>query len=304
MGALLVSVGGFVGVFCATYAFSRTALEWGEPTRRRLLAVIPSRSGANRWVDRSVRLARRWAHAGLDRLLRALIIAPHSQPLGVRTLRDTIMLAGLLALAALSCSILVLRGLAILALPASAVGLGGLIAAWVGMWLTANAWKRIRVKRWAEDISNGLIDVIDHWVLCLGSGMSFQTAMVRVTQDTELTSPALRRELQLTHQEMMAGCPRDEALRHLARRCGGSSDLRTLVSHIVQSERLGSSLAQTLRVHAQSLRFKRTQDTKELIQKLPVKMAFPLIFCILPSLFVVILGPAVLRLFSIFSSLH
>ncbi|MCI0560155.1 MAG: type II secretion system F family protein, partial [Nitrososphaera sp.] len=92
-------------------------------------------------------------------------------------------------------------------------------------------------------------------------------------------------------------CPRDEALRHLVRRCGSSAELKGLVSHIIQAEKLGSSLAHTLRIYANTLRFKRREDTKELIQKLPVKLAFPLTFCILPSLFVVILGPSVLRIF-------
>ena len=301
MGALVVSLVGFVGVFCASCALSRVALAWGDPMRRRLRVLLPSRSGTEHGWHDPIRLVRKWVHAGLDRTLRLLAVTPQGKGVGVRTLRDTVVLVGLLGLSAVSCAFLVFRGLALLSRPAAVAWLGSLVGAWLGMWLAANLWRRLRVKRWAEEISNSLIDVLDLWVLCLGSGMSFQTAMVRVTEDTELTSPALRRELQLTHQEMQAGCPREEALRHLARRCGDSPELRTLVSHVVQSERLGSGLAQTLRVHAQSLRFKRTQEAKELIQKLPVKMAFPLVFCILPSLFVVILGPALLRLFAVLS---
>ena len=304
MGALVVSLGGFIGVFCATCALFRTLLDWANPITRRLMASIPSQAAAQRWWQPPLQRARQWAHAGLDRVLRLLIVKPRSQRLGARSLRDTVIMWALLAVAGSLSATLASRGLAILSMPPSVVWAGSLVALWSGMWMTVHAWRRIQIRHWAEEISNGLIDVLDLWVLCLGSGMSFQTAMVRVTQDTELTPPALQRELLLTHQEMMAGCPREEALRHLARRCGDSPEMRTLISHVVQSERLGSGLAQTMRVHAQSLRFKRTQDTKELIQKLPVKLAFPLIFCILPSLFVVILGPAIMRLFSVLSDIR
>jgi len=105
----------------------------------------------------------------------------------------------------------------------------------------------------------------------------------------------LHQQLQLTHQALLAGASREDALRYFARRCGDLSEVRSLVAHITHAERLGSSLAQTLKVYAQNLRFKRGQDAREWIQKLPVKLAVPLVFCVLPALLVIIAGPAVLQ---------
>ena len=140
------------------------------------------------------------------------------------------------------------------------------------------------------------MNVLDLWVLCLGSGMSFQAALVRVTEESELTNALLREQLQLTQQAILAGASREDALHYFARRCGDLPVVRSLVTHILHAERLGSSLAQTLRVFSKNLRFNRGQDAREWIQKLPVKLAVPLVFCILPALLVIISGPALLRI--------
>ena len=286
MGALIISLAGFLGTLGAGYGLWRL-FEWRDPLKRRLRAIA-QRSPE---IQRSPKaLLARAFDAVFHGTMRVLLEKPQGKMLGLRTPRERILLLSLLWGAALisvvACPLVALRA----------------PIAWGAMKLAAMGWHRWHVQRWTEEINNSLIDVLDLWVLCLGSGMSFQASLVRVAQDTALTSRALRDELQLTHQEMLAGCPRDEALRRLVRRCGDLPDMRTLVAHIIQSERLGSSLAQTLKVHAASLRFNRAQDTKELIQKLPVKMAFPLVFCILPALFVVIIGPGVLRLFAIFAN--
>ena len=175
--------------------------------------------------------------------------------------------------------------------------IGAAAGAGIG-WAACRRWQR---NRWAREISYGLIDLLDLWILCLDAGMSFQSALARAAQDSELARPALRRELQLTHQEIMAGCPSDEALRHLVKRCRSATELSGLVSHIIQAEKLGGSIAKTLQVYANSLRFNRYQDMKEAVQKMPAKLAFPLIFCILPCLLIVIAGPAFLRLLEVLS---
>jgi tight adherence protein C len=172
-------------------------------------------------------------------------------------------------------------------------------AAAVWGWTGARAWHRQQA--WKREITNGLIDVLDLWILCLDAGMSFQAALARVTQDAELARPALRRELQVTLQEILAGCPRDEAMKNMARRCPGIPELSGLVSHIVQAEKLGSSFTKTLQICANTLRFNRYQDMKQQVQVMPVKLAFPLIFCILPCLLIVISGPALVRLFEVLS---
>lgn len=175
---------------------------------------------------------------------------------------------------------------------------------WVGAgivitWIVVRVWIGSRRRRWIREITYGLIDVLDLWILCLDAGMNFQAAMSRVTQDIEFSRPALRRELQLTLQEMLAGRPRDEALKHLARRCQGAAEIGSLVSHIIQAEKMGSSLTKTLQVYANSLRFNRYQDMKEWVHGMPTKLAFPLVFCILPCLLIVIGGPALLRLYEV-----
>jgi tight adherence protein C len=158
-----------------------------------------------------------------------------------------------------------------------------------------------RRQRWIREINYGLIDVLDMWILCLDAGMSFQGALARVAQDLELARPALRQELQVTLQEMLAGCPRDEALKHLARRCDGAGEMSALVAHIIQAEKMGSSVTKTLQVCANSLRFNRYQDMRQWVLGIPVKLAFPLIFCILPCLLIIISAPALLRMYEVLS---
>ena len=162
----------------------------------------------------------------------------------------------------------------------------------VVVWFAGSRFARIKT---------GLIDLLDMWVLCLGAGMSFQSSLIRVASEPDLIDPVLRRELLLTNEEINAGCSREQALKNFSRRCGDGSEIKGLVFHIIQSERFGNSLTQTLKTYSDTLRFKRREDVKELIQKLPVKLAFPLVFFILPALFVVILGPAALQLSVILS---
>jgi tight adherence protein C len=168
-------------------------------------------------------------------------------------------------------------------------------------WLVMKFMAERRRSQWIREINYGLIDVLDMWILCLDAGMSFQGALARVAQDLELARPALRQELQLTLQEMLAGCPRDEALKNLARRCEGAGEMSALVAHIIQAEKMGSSVTKTLQVCANSLRFNRYQDMRQWVLGIPVKLAFPLIFCILPCLLIIISAPALLRMYEVLS---
>lgn len=179
---------------------------------------------------------------------------------------------------------------------------GLLVVAAAGAWLLVRLWTGYRQRQWRQQIASGLIDVLDLWILCLDAGMSFQAALARVTQGVELARPALRRQLQIALQEMLAGAPRADALKHLARRCQGVPELSGLVAHIVQAEKLGGSLTQTLQVCANTLRFNRHQDLRQQVQEMPVKLAFPLVFCILPCLLIVISAPALIRLFEMLGS--
>ena len=124
---------------------------------------------------------------------------------------------------------------------------------------------------------------------------------MRVSQELKVTHPELSEELQLVNMEMRVGKSRIEALRELARRTG-LDDIQALVAMLVQTERFGTSIAQSLRVHSDDLRTKRRQRAEELSAKTTVKMVPPLVFFIFPALMVVILGPAVITLMRTFSS--
>ena len=298
MSPLILSIAAFVGIAAFVWLVAQNVESRRDPLRRRLLAVkegdaVPPVPGEEEIPESGVEVF-------VSRVLKHFGITNWHTP-GVRTPKQRLIAVtlmgfgagvGVVAFARLFSSWLHLPSVAVTALSFA----GG----WFGLWLTVRYWVGWHVRRWKDEINNNVIDVIDLWALCLGAGMSFSSALVRVTQDTELSAPALREELQLTNQEMLAGSPRDEALRHLVRRCGDSPDLRGLVSHIIQSEKLGSSLRDTLRIYAETLRFKRTQDTKELMQTLSVKLTFPLIFFILPALFVVILGPSMIQIYEMF----
>jgi len=236
--------------------------------------------------------------AGCQQILHLLSL---QRPPGITvtpTPLQQVSLVGLLAVAAIASAAAASR-LLIRWLPLPLISPCVLVAAWLGMCLAMRGWLHGYAQQRAQQINDGLINVLDLWVLCLGAGMSFQSAFVKVSQDVSLTTRVLHEELQLTNEEMLAGCPREEALRHLVRRCGDLLALRVLVAHIIQAERMGSSLAQTLKAYAESLRFNRRQEASEMIQKLPVKLAFPLIFFIFPTLLIVILGPSAIRLLTL-----
>jgi tight adherence protein C len=117
-----------------------------------------------------------------------------------------------------------------------------------------------------------------------------------VSRECEFQARALSDELRAANNEMLAGVTRTEALRNLAMRTG-VDDVRALVAVMIQSDRFGTSIAQALRVHSQSLRTRRRQRAEENARKTPVKLVFPLVFCIFPELLVVILAPGMLKLY-------
>lgn len=157
------------------------------------------------------------------------------------------------------------------------------------MWLT---W---RVRRRQHRIRLALADVLDLLVVCVEAGLGLDQALLRVSQELRTTHPEVCDELQLVNLEMRVGKVRIEALRELAQRTG-VDDIKALVAMLIQTDRFGTSLAQSLRVHSDTLRTKRRQRAEEKAAKAPVKMVPPLVFFIFPALFVVILGPAVISM--------
>ena len=145
-------------------------------------------------------------------------------------------------------------------------------------------------------IQKALPDMLDLLLVSVEAGLGFDMALKRVT---EKHKGELSKEMQRALEEIRVGKSRSEALRGMVDRTG-VADLRTFVSAVIQAEQLGSDIARTLRIQADTMRQKRRQRAEETAMKAPIKMLFPLIFFILPALFVVILGPPLIRIFDFF----
>jgi tight adherence protein C len=142
----------------------------------------------------------------------------------------------------------------------------------------------------------GLPDALDLLVVCAEAGMGLDAAMKRVGEEMKLSNKTINEEFRLLNLELRAGKSRKDALKNLALRTD-LEEMNSLITLLVQTDRFGTSVAQALRVHYDAMRTRRTQRVEELAAKLPVKLLFPTIFCIFPSLFLVILGPGLLQAF-------
>ena len=139
-------------------------------------------------------------------------------------------------------------------------------------------------------------------MICVEAGLGLNQALIRVAKEIRHVSSLLSDELYVTNFQIRAGIPRDEALRNLSERTG-LPDVRTLVTTMIQTERFGTSIARSLRVHADTLRLKRRQRAEEAAAKTTIKMVFPLALCVFPALFVVVLGPALIQIWQVLGSL-
>lgn len=171
-----------------------------------------------------------------------------------------------------------------------------LAAAAVG-WIAPAFHVGARVRKRQKELRLALPDALDSLVVCVEAGLGLNQAMLRVAEEIRHISTLMSEELVLTNLEIRAGTPRDDALRNLAERTG-LDDLRSLVTMLIQTDRFGTSIAQALRVQADTLREKRRQRAEEAAAKTSIKMLFPLIFFIFPAMFVITLGPAVIQLIS------
>jgi len=167
--------------------------------------------------------------------------------------------------------------------------------AWTWGHVLMNLWLRTRVTRRVREIMTALPDTLDLMVTCLEAGLGLNATIARIGEERASIADALGREFSQVAFELRSGRTREDALRGLGDR-NGVEDLKALAGLVIQSDRLGASMAQTLRAHADLLRTKRRQRAEEAARKLPVKMLFPLAFFILPALFIVVGGPAMLRM--------
>ena len=149
---------------------------------------------------------------------------------------------------------------------------------------------RIATRR-QRDIFENIPDALDLLTVCVEAGLSLERAMIKVAGEIHIKSVTLAQELQLVLMEMRAGFTKEKALRNFALR-SGVEDVDTLVAMLIQSERFGTSMGDSLRVHSDNLRTKRRMVAEESAAKIGLKLLFPLIFFIFPTLLIVLLGPA------------
>jgi tight adherence protein C len=151
-----------------------------------------------------------------------------------------------------------------------------------------------KVKRRQHRLRLALPDALDLLVVSVEAGLGLDQAIQRVSQELEFAHPELSSELRLVNLELRAGKGRVDALHNLGERTG-VDDIASLVAMLIQTDRFGTSIAKSLRVHSETLRTKRRQRAEEAAAKTGVKMVFPLVFCIFPAIFVVTIGPAAIQ---------
>ncbi|HEY9065122.1 MAG TPA: type II secretion system F family protein [Burkholderiaceae bacterium] len=149
-----------------------------------------------------------------------------------------------------------------------------------------------------REIFESFPDALDLMTVCVEAGLGTEAAMMRVADDLQFKSPALADEMRIVNLELRAGADRERALRNLAIRTG-VEEVDSFVTMISQAERFGTSIAASLRIHAEMLRTRRRQRAEEAAAKIALKLLFPLIFCIFPSLMVVLMGPAMIQIYRV-----
>jgi tight adherence protein C len=151
------------------------------------------------------------------------------------------------------------------------------------------------IKRRQERLRLSLPDALDLMVVCVEAGLGLDQAFVSVTRELQDTHKEISEEFSLVNLEMRAGKRRADALHNLAERTG-EDELHKLVSILIQADRFGTSISESLRTHADFLRIRRRQQAEERAGKVGVKLVFPIFFCILPAMLVVTAGPGILQI--------
>ena len=166
-------------------------------------------------------------------------------------------------------------------------------------YVTPRFFLKRMVRKRQHRLRLSLPDALDLLVICVEAGMGLNQAIVKVSEELEQTHPEMSEEFNLVNLEIRAGRTRTDALRNLGERTG-VDDIVSLAAMLIQTDRFGTSVARSLRVHSDSLRTERIQRAEEAAAKTTIKLIFPLMFCVFPALLVVILGPAFLNLARIF----
>lgn len=170
-----------------------------------------------------------------------------------------------------------------------------LLVAAIGYYLPNGVLSHKAAAR-SQEIFENFPDALDLLTVCVEAGLSLERALAKVAGEIHIKSAALAQELQLVLMEMRAGFTKERALRNLALR-SGVEDVDTLVAMLIQSERFGTSMGDSLRIHSENLRGKRSVLAEEAAAKIALKLLFPLIFCIFPTLMLVLIGPAAIQVY-------
>jgi tight adherence protein C len=256
--------------------------ELARPARERLLKPF---------YNAALGLARRFTPAGArDAIRRKLIMA--GSPFGLDA--DRVLVAKVACLSGGVVLGILFLGLFSFAWPLRVLGFLalGLLGYWLPNIVLTNA-----VQRRQNEIRSALADSIDLLTICVEAGLGFDAALAHVSKNTD---GPLADEFYRTLQEVQLGRSRNEAMRNLAER-SNVPELRAFVLAMVQADIFGVSVANVLRIQAKDMRVKRRQLAEERAMKVPIKVLFPVLFCIFPALFVVILGPAIMRIADVFT---
>ncbi len=188
--------------------------------------------------------------------------------------------------------------ISILAWASGLLSLGGpfvlIIGAALG-FMAPDFWLTNKIKKRQKAVRRGLPDVLDLLVICIEAGLSLDHATARTAVELKEAQPELCDELNIVVLEQRAGRPRGDAWKHMAERTDVDC-VNNLVSMLIQAEQFGTSIARTLRVHSDTLRTQRVQAVEEAAARTTIKLLFPLVLFIFPSLFVVVLGPAIISI--------
>ena len=159
--------------------------------------------------------------------------------------------------------------------------------------LIPDLWLKLRCSRRRERVEHGLPDALDLMVVCVEAGLGLDQTILRLSEDLRTAHPDLADELRVFTMEVNAGRSRADALRNLGHRAG-VDDMRSLAAVLIQTDRFGTSIAQSLRVFSDTMRTKRKQRAEERAAKMGVKMIPPMVVFVFPAIFVVIIGPALI----------
>lgn len=287
----------FIGVALTTAILSRAILLRRAPARRRLDALTASPTTdlilqTPALMDTPSPLAKKIASIVPKSPKEMTLLRRRLTTAGYRTVNAAVAfsVAKLLAAVAISGSIFLTFGRR-----AWLLAIGGVL---VG-YLLPDFWLARKTKKRQKIIRNGLPDALDLFIVCLEAGSSLDQAIVKASDELDIAYPALAEELRMITTEVRAGKPRLEAFKNFADRTR-VEDVRALVAMLVQTDRFGTSVAQALRTHAETSRTKRRQNAEERAAKLSVKLVIPLVFFLFPALYVVVLGPAILKILDVF----